>query len=495
MRNELNKAFPLFLKWSTINFFFMNKKIIVSIFLTGFIFFATQAQNLLKSPNIVIFYMDDMGYGDMTITGATGYRTPNLDRLAHDGALFTQYYSPAPVCSASRAGLLTGCYPVRVGITGVLFPNSITGLNPTEEIIPELLKKKKYTSCIIGKWHLGDDAKFMPTQQGFDQYYGLPYSNDMWPYGNAKRGDKTPSVTQTDPPLWLYEGNKKVQEIKTADDMDMLTTQYTQRAVSFIKQNSKNPFFLYIAHTMPHIPLAVSTKFQGKSEQGEYGDVMMEIDWSVGEIVKELKAIGATNNTLIIFTSDNGPWISYGDHAGASGAFREGKFTVFEGGQRVPCIMKWPDVIPKGLICNRLASSVDILPTLVEITKASLPVNKIDGVSLLPILKGDLLSEPRKLFLYNELKAIRDNRFKLVMPQKYTSNIGSLPNDGGKNAKTFKAETDFALYDLRRDAGERYNVIEKYPAVFERLEKAMNQYKSELGENGYGLRAVGQIIK
>lgn len=473
----------------------MNKKIIISIILTGFIFFATQAQNLLKSPNIVIFYMDDMGYADMTITGAIGYRTPNLDRLAHDGALFTQYYSPAPVCSASRAGLLTGCYPARVGITGVLFPNSSNGLNPEEEIIPELLKKKKYSSCVIGKWHLGDDAKFMPIQQGFDQYYGLPYSNDMWPYGNAKRGNKAPSVTQTDPPLWLYEGNKKVQEIKTADDMDMLTTQYTQRAVSFIKQNRKNPFFLYIAHTMPHIPLAVSTKFQGKSEQGEYGDVMMEIDWSVGEIVKELRAIGATNNTLIIFTSDNGPWISYGDHAGASGAFREGKFTVFEGGQRVPCIMKWPDVIPKGMVCNRLASSVDILPTLVDITSASLPVNKIDGVSLLPILKGDFLSEPRKLFLYNELKAIRDNRFKLVMPQKYSTNIGSLPNDGGKNAKTLKAETDFALYDLRRDAGERYNVIEKYPAVVERLQKAMNQYKAELGENGYGLRAVGQIIK
>lgn len=471
----------------------MNSKLLISI--AGLALAASPTHAATKSPNVIIFYMDDMGYGDMTITGAINYRTPNLDRLAHDGVLFTQYYSPAAICSASRIGLLTGCYPVRVGLTGVLFPNSTKGLNPEEEIIPEVLKKKSYTTCMIGKWHLGDAPQFMPPQQGFDEYYGLPYSNDMWPYGNAKRGDKNPAITRKDPPLWLYDGNKKVQEIKTADDMDMLTTQYTERAVSFIKVNKTKPFFMYIAHAMPHIPLAVSPKFQGKSEQGEYGDVMMEIDWSVGEIVKALKETGATNNTLIIFTSDNGPWISFGDHAGSSGALREGKFTTFEGGHRVPCIMKWPDVIPEGLVCNRLASSVDILPTLADITGAKLPKNKIDGISLLPLLEGDIKAEPRKIFLYNEFKAIRNSRFKLVMPQKYKSSVGALPGDGGKGSKGVDAETDYALYDLRRDPGERYNVIEKYPEVAESLKKAMKEYQSELGKNGPGVRPAGSLSK
>lgn len=451
--------------------------------------FTAQAQH--KTPNVVLIYMDDMGYGDMAITGAINYLTPNLDRLAHDGMLFTQFYSPAAVSSASRAGLLTGCYPSRVGGIGLFYPESKKGLNPDEEIIPELLKPKGYTAGMIGKWHLGDAPEFMPVQQGFDSFYGLPYSNDMWPYGNAKRGDKAPKVTRKDPPLWLIEGNNKVQELKTADDMDLLTTQYTSKAVSFIQQNKSQPFFLYLAHAMPHIPLAVSPRFRGKSELGEYGDVLMEIDWSVGEIVKALKEAGIERNTLVIFTSDNGPWINFGDHAGAA-VWREGKFTTFEGGQRMPCIMKWPELIPEGTVCNKLASAIDILPTLIEITEAKPPKQKIDGVSILPLLKGDFSQTPRQIFVYENFNAIRDNRFKLVIPHKYRTMVDVLPNDGGRGKEGIEIHCDSALYDLRRDPGERYNVLKKYPHEAEKLNVLLQNHKTELGKNGSGIRPIGK---
>jgi arylsulfatase len=455
---------------------------------------AMPAKAETKKPNVVIFYMDDMGYGDMGITGAINYLTPNIDRLAHDGMLFTQFYSPAAVSSASRAGLLTGCYPNRVGNIGLFFPESKKGLNPDEEIIPEILKPKGYTSGMIGKWHLGDAPEFMPIAQGFDDYYGLPYSNDMWPYGNAKRGEKDPKVSRKDPPLWLFDGEKKVQELKTADDMDMLTTQYTERAVSFIQKNKAKPFFLYMAHAMPHIPLAVSAKFRGKSELGEYGDVMMEIDWSVGEVVKALKEAGIDKNTLVIFTSDNGPWISFGDHGGAA-TWREGKFTTLEGGQRVGCIMKWPDMIPDGLVCNKLTSAVDILPTLVEITGVKPPKSKIDGVSILPLLKGDFKQTPRQYLVYNDLKAVRNSRFKLILPHKFKSMVDVLPNDGGRGSNGIEVQMDSALYDLRRDPGERFNVLKKYPEQVEKLSKVLVEYQTEIGKKGSGVRPIGNIEK
>jgi len=472
-----------------------GKIVLLTAFMVASSFSAESAEQGGK-PNIIIIYMDDLGYGDLTITGAINYRTPNLDRLAHEGMLFTQYYSPARVCTASRAGLLTGCYPERLGNIRLLFPNSTKGLNPDEEIIPEILRTKGYYSLMIGKWHLGDAHEFMPIQQGFDEYFGMLYSNDMWPYGRPRRGDKNPEVVRDYPSLWLYDGNKKYQEIKTQDDQDLLTTMFTERAVSFIKNNeSRNtPFFLYLAHPMPHIPLGVSSRFLGKSKQGEYGDVMLEIDWSIGEIVDALEETGLTENTLIIFTSDNGPWLSFGDHGGLSGAFREGKFTAFEGGYRVPCIIKWPAIIPKGVICNQLVSGIDILPTLANITGAELPKNRIDGVSILPLLKGDMDAEPREFFIYNQFRAIRNNRFKLVFPHEYNSNIGVLPNDGGRGSGHVKSETDFALYDLRRDPGERSNVIERYQDIADSLMRAMEEYKSELNKNG-GIRPIGSIDK
>jgi arylsulfatase A-like enzyme len=293
------------------------------------------------TPNIVLILMDDMGYGDIGRTGANQYETPNLNRLANQGMQFTWYYSPQAVSSASRAGLLTGCYPNRIGICGALMPWSTNGIASEETTIAEMLRGKGYHTGIIGKWHLGHHREFLPLQNGFDEYYGLPYSNDMWPvdYDGIPIAEKDTSSTKMRfPVLPLIEGNQKAGEVLTLSDQDKLTTDYTERAVRFIEKHSKEPFFLYFPQSMVHVPLGVSDKFRGKSKQGLYGDVMMEVDWSVGEILRVLEQKGLEKNTLIIFTSDNGPWLSFGNHAGTTGGLREGKGTTWEGGQRVPCM-------------------------------------------------------------------------------------------------------------------------------------------------------------
>lgn len=439
-----------------------------------------------EKPNIVLFYMDDMGFGDFVSNGAIGYQTPNIEKIAADGMCFTQYYSPSPVSSASRAGLLTGCYPERAGIKGVLFPNSKTGLNLDYQIIPEVLSQAGYYSCIIGKWHLGDAEKFMPLNQGFDEFFGLPYSNDMWPYNERTRKDGNTSVVKPNvPPLKLYNGNKAVKEIKTMDDQDELTTMYTQRAVRFIEENHKTPFFLYMAHSMPHIPLAVSSKFRGKSDIGVYGDVMMELDWSIGEVMKALEKYDIDENTLVIITSDNGPWIRYGEHSGTSAGLREGKMTCFEGGQRVPCLMKWPSVIPAGKICNKLASSIDLLPTFCDILQLPLPEYKIDGVSIYSLLKGNLGSTPRRIFyyFYYGLRAVRNERFKLVFDHTGLSYTTALPGRNGTAGKQpAKMEYEKMLYDLRWDAGERYDVKDMYPGIVLELEDKADSLRLDLKE-------------
>ena len=355
----------------------------------GLIAAPAQAKTSTK-PNFVIIQLDDMGYGDLTVTGAIGYSTPNTDRLCAEGVRFTQYYSPQPICSASRAGLMTGCYPNRVGFASALGPRSNIGINAQEETIAEVLKKKNYVSCAIGKWHLGDKREFLPTHNGFDEYFGLPYSNDMGIH------DQTINTST----LPLIEGDSVINPHVTREILSQLTTMYTERSVKFIKANARKPFFLYLSHTMPHVPLAVSDKFKGKSEQGLYGDVMMEIDWSVGEIMKALSENGIEKNTLVIFTSDNGPWINYGNHAGSTGGLREGKGTTFDGGLRVPCIMRWPGRIVAGVVNNKLVSGIDILPTLADLSGAPLPERKIDGVSLKAIIDQEPNATPRKYFLY-----------------------------------------------------------------------------------------------
>jgi len=470
-------------------------KTLLTTFCTGAVLgLNVQAQ---QPTNFVIVFLDDMGYGDLTVTGATGYQTPNLDRLCTEGMRFTNFYCAQAVSSASRAGLLTGCYPNRIGFAGALGPSAKTGIADSEETIADMLKKKNYACGAVGKWHLGHHQQFLPLQHGFDEYLGLPYSNDMWPFHPQDNSY---------PGLPLIEDNKIINNKVTSEDQAQLTTQYTERAVKFIEKNKNKPFFLYLAHTMPHVPLHVSDKFKGKSEQGLYGDVMMEIDWSVGEVLKTLEKYGLDKNTLIIFTSDNGPWINYGNHAGSTGGLREGKGTAFEGGQRVPCIMRWPGKIPAGTICNQLATTIDLLPTIAHISGAPLPKLRIDGVNIISLMTdAKATSSPRKYFLYyyrqNDLDAIRNDRFKLVFPHEGRTYEGFMPgNDGQPGPVTERKAFDLALFDLRRDPGERYDVKNLYPEVVEELMKVADEARKDLGDNitgikGEGRREIGRLVE
>lgn len=440
-------------------------------------------------PNIVLIFMDDLGYGDLSCYGALDYKTPNLDKLAAEGIRFTNFLSAQPVCSASRAGLLTGCYPNRLNIQGALFPNSKIGISADETTLPELLKQKNYATAIFGKWHLGDHQKFLPLQHGFDEYFGIPFSNDMWPvWYDGKPATPEQKNKNHFPPLALIEGNNKVEEIKTLEDQGLLTKRLTERAVAFIQKNKKRPFFLYFPNPMPHVPIAASPAFRGKSNQGLYGDVMMEIDWSVGQIMQTLEAQGLDKNTLIIFTSDNGPWYNFGNHAGSNGGLREGKGTSFEGGLRVPCIMRWKGRVPAGQVCNQLSSTIDLLPTVADLCKIPLPDKKIDGKSMLPILNGNTGYEVRKDFYYyyrrNDLQAVRRGHWKLVLPHKGRSYLDQLPGDDGFPGL---APEDFnfpmGLYDLRRDPGEAYDVQTKYPEILKELLEVAEQARADLGDD------------
>jgi len=440
------------------------------------------------NPNIILIFCDDLGYGDLSCYAASQYKTPNLDKMASQGVRFTSFLSAQAVCSASRAAIMTGCYPNRVGISGALMPDAKIGLNPSEETMAEILKKRNYKTAAIGKWHLGYQPEFLPLQQGFDEYLGLPYSNDMWPVNFDGKPAAENSNKARYPVLPLIEDKDKIREIRTLEDQSELTTLYTERAVRFINTNKKNPFFIYLAHSMPHIPLAVSAKFKGKSEQGLYGDVIMEIDWSVGEIMKTLDKNGLTKNTLIIFTSDNGPWMNFGNHAGSNGGLREGKGASFEGGQRVPCLVKWPGHIPEGTICSKLASTIDILPTLAAITNSPLPEKKIDGVNILPLIMGDENANPRKSFLYyyrkNSLEAVRKGDWKLVFAHPGRTYIGFKPGvDGFPGGTNENFPYEESLYDLRRDPGERFDVKEHYPEVVAELKKLAEEAREDLGDD------------
>lgn len=476
------------------------KFIIGSGFILGLaVFMAAMAPKpASKTPNIVLFFIDDMGYGDLSVTGALGYKTPNIDKLASEGTRFTNFMAAQAVCSASRAALLTGCYPNRVGVAGAFGPKQGLGLNPNEETIAELLKANGYTTGIFGKWHLGSDSIFLPLKQGFDEYYGVPYSHDMWPLHPWQKQAQYP-------PLFWIEGNKQVKEIKDLDDASLITGTVTEHAVSFIKKNKKKPFFLYLPEPMPHVPLAASANFKGKSERGIFGDVLTELDWSLGEIMKELKAQGLDDNTIVIFTSDNGPWLNYGDHAGSSGGFREGKGTSFEGGQRVPAIIRWPGVVPAGRVSNKLLSNIDILPTLAKLTGSKLPKEKIDGIEFVDLLKGDDTKTPRENFLYyyrqNSLEAVRKGNWKLVFPHPGRMYEGSLPGkDGQPGPAPENHDWPVALYNLGRDPGERYDVYSQNPEIVAELEKIADAAREDLGDDlqkktGKNRRPGGKIEK
>lgn len=451
-----------------------------------------------KQPNVVLIFLDDMGYGDLSVTGALGYETPNIDRMAAEGTRFTNFLAAQAVCSASRAALLTGCYPNRIGISGALGPTALKGLNPEEETIADLLKEKGYATGIFGKWHLGFQKAFLPLQQGFDEFYGVPYSHDMWPLHPNQKKSKYPS-------LYFIEGNEEVKQLETLEDIGKITGTITERATAFIRKHKNEPFFMYVPHPLPHVPLAVSSGFKGKSGRGIFGDVMMEIDWSVGEILKELKKQGLDKNTLVIFTSDNGPWLNYGDHAGSSGGFREGKGTSFEGGQRVPCIIRWPGVVPAGRVSNKLLSSIDILPTVVKLCGARQPKKKIDGVEWTALLKGDETQSPRDEFLYyyrkNSLEAVRKGDWKLVFAHPSRSYEGFLPGKGGQPGTVNEnREIETALYNLARDPGERYDVKGQFPDMVTVLEKLAEDARNDLGDDltnrtGSNVREAGKVAE
>ena len=461
-------------------------------------------KNQSKTPNIIIIFCDDMGYGDIGKFGATMYTTPNLDKLANEGMMFTQFYAAEAVCSASRAALLTGCYSNRVGIFGALMPWAKNGLSKEEKTIAEILKEKNYTTAAFGKWHLGWQQQFLPLQHGFDEYTGLPYSNDMWPVDfDGKPITDTANWKSKYPPLPLIQGNEKIKTIATLEDQATLTTLYTEKAVDFIERNKSKPFFLYLPHSMPHVPIAASSKFKGKSKQGLYGDVIMEIDWSVGEIMKTLKKNNLEQNTLVIFTSDNGPWLNFGNHAGNTGGLREGKGASWDGGQKEPCIMRWPGVIPAGTVCNKLSSTIDLLPTIASITGGKLPTHIIDGVNILSLMKGEPDADPRKVFYYyygfNQLEGVRKGQWKLVLPHTGRSYEGFAPGKDGFPGKTNENKSvDLALFDLRRDPGERYDVKDAYPDIVNELQQLAEQARDDLGDavtnrTGKNARKAGTV--
>ncbi|MEK9750132.1 MAG: sulfatase [Flavobacteriaceae bacterium] len=436
---------------------------------------ATRASN---RPNIVLIMTDDQGYSDAGVYGATDFETPNLDQMASEGALLNNYYAAQAVCSASRAGILTGCYPNRIGIHNAFMPNANKGLHPEETTLAEMLKAQGYATAIFGKWHLGDAPEFLPTRNGFDEYFGIPYSNDMWPY-HPQQG-----TVFNFGPLPLYENE---QVIDTLSDQSNLTTQLTERAVDFISRKKDDPFFLYVAHPQPHVPLYVSEKFAGKSENGLYGDVIMELDWSVGQILEALKANGLEDNTLVVFTSDNGPWLAYGNHAGNAKPLREGKGTAWEGGQREPFIVKYPPLIKAQSVIDTPMMGIDLLPTIAALTESTLPPLPIDGKNMLPVLSGSTTENPHEAYFFyyevNQLQGVRYGDWKLYFPHTYRTMAGQPQGgDGLPGDYAYIKLEEAELYHLTTDPSEQTNVAQFHPEVVAKIESLANEMRSKLGD-------------
>jgi arylsulfatase A-like enzyme len=463
--------------------------ILVAVILSAALGEQARAASQQQSPNIVIIFADDLGYGDIGCFGAKGYQTPNLDRMAQEGRKFTSFYVAQAVCGASRAALLTGCYSNRIGMLGAPGPSSKHGINADEVLLSELCRQKGYATAIYGKWHLGHHHPFLPLQNGFDDYFGLPYSNDMWPY----------HPTAKFPDLPMFHGNEIVIPAVSPKDQHHLTQWYTEHATKFIDDHQQQPFFLYLAHSMPHVPLFVSENFANKTERGLFGDVISEIDWSVGRILDSLKQHHLDDRTLVIFTSDNGPWLSYGNHAGSAGPLREGKGTSWEGGLREPCVMRWPGKIPAGTTCEELAATIDVLPTVARLIDAKLPDHAIDGKDISALMFGGPDAKtPHEYYCYywgNHLDAIRSGDWKLHLPHSYRTLKGE-PGRDGKPGLYQQAHTDLALYNLKEDIGESVDVKAQHPDVVARLKAYAELARKELGDSatkqtGSGYRAPG----
>ncbi len=430
-------------------------------------------------PNIIFIYADDLAYADLGCTGAKGYTTPNLDRIAREGVRCTDFYVSSAVCSASRAALLTGCYHERVGIRGALGPQSKQGLGLQYPILPELLKAAGYATGMAGKWHLGSQPQWLPPARGFDSYLGVPYSADMWPHH--------PETPKAYPPLPLLDGTAPLIADVSPDDQKTFTLRYAARAVEFIKANQKKSFFFYFAPNQPHVPLFVSDANAGKTTRGLFGDVLQEIDQAVGQILQTLDDTGLAANTIVMFSSDNGPWLSYGNHAGSAGPLREGKGTSYEGGIRVPFLARWPGKFPAGHVSHEPLMTIDILPTLINYAGAKLPSGKIDGVNLAPILENqpDAKSPHDALFFYysnNELQAMRSGSWKLMFPHTARTMNGSEPGHDGTPGKYKALPVGLELYDLAHDVGESKNLAPENPTIVASLQAKAKLIREELGD-------------
>ncbi len=498
----LNRTPPLLLLWRltvTVTRHLCLSLMILSLCAAGLV---TPVGLAAETPNIVLIFTDDLGYGDLACFGSKTIRTPNIDALAKEGTRFTQFYVAQAVCSASRAALMTGCYANRVGMEGALNHTSPQGIHPDEWLLPEMLKSRGYATGMYGKWHLGLSPYFSPMRNGFDDYLGIPYSNDNTKYH--------PSMAHVMPPLPLYDGDKVIE---LDPDQSLFTRRFTERAVSFIEAHREGPFFLYVPHVMPHVPIFASDRFDGRSPHGLFADVVEEIDWSVGEIVKAIDEAGIRDNTLIIFTSDNGPFLSYGTHAGTTGGLREGKLTTFEGGVRMPCVMRWPGRVPAERVCDEPFMTIDFWPTFANWTGADLPDHPIDGKDVTGLLMGtNDASSPHDHFLFysgTELQAIRSGPWKLHLEHDYLTVGGETRSDGkpagfgqlqpkgmdlsgvagiaSRHGYAIVRQPQ-ALYQLDDDPAESIDVAAENPEVVKRLLAIADAARKTLGDSITGVQ-------
>lgn len=447
---------------------------------------------LAGRPNIVLIMCDDMGWADLGCYGSKQNPTPNIDQLGKEGVRFTNFLATQAVCTSSRVALLTGCYPNRLGLGGTaLGPNSKIGLSNDEQTLGTLLQKAGYHTGVVGKWHLGDAPKFLPPSHGFDESMITPYSNDMWPRGYGRTDE---SRRKMYPELPRLVNGHIMGHTRDWVDMDALTSSQGLRAVRFIKDNAgkAQPFFLYLATSMPHTPLGASSEFKGKHAT-PYADTLADLDHAVGAVLRTLREKKVEQETIVIFTSDNGPWLNFGRHAGSAGPFREGKGTTFEGGVRVPFIVRWPGVVKAGSETDALAANIDVVPTLLAATEAPAPKNEIDGVSFLSVLKsGQPASRDSFAYYYGDrLEAVRKGKWKLHLPHAYRSYVDMIPAElDGYPAKTHQLQIGFSLYDLEKDPGEKEDLAAAQPEVVKELQALADSERKRLDA---GKRPVGRL--
>ena len=416
-----------------------------------------------RPPNVVVIFIDDMGYGDIGPFGATKQRTPHLDRMAKEGMKLTSFYA-TPVCSVSRAQMMTGCYGARVSVPGVYFPGQSVGLNPSEVTVAERLKEKGYATQMVGKWHLGDQPEFLPTRQGFDHYYGIPYSNDM-----LKKS------AETKVPVVPVLRDEKVAELMDGEGQRRMVELYTKEAVDFIGRNKDQPFYLYFAHNAVHTPIWPGAAFAGKSQNGRFGDWVEEVDWSVGQVLDTLRAQGLDKDTLVVFTSDNGPWLTKGTDGGSAGPLRGGKGSTWEGGVRVPTLAWWPGRVPAGSVNDAVAATIDLLPTFVALAGGTVPATPvIDGRDITPILLGQSKESAREAhyyFAHYDLQAVRQGRWKLALA----------PQSDGMGKQAAKSSPGLRLYDLDAEISEQTDVAAQHPEVVAKLKALADKMAAEIG--------------